>query len=429
MTTTLPRVASLGLAALAAAACGGGGTTTTPVDHDGEARQLYPDLAAIYGGDQGIYRGCGPSGGVCHNAREFPNLETLGSIVDNIDQDCNRLRDRPDTLHDLCERPGDRLQIGGQAIEIAWLEPDAAADPVQPRIWQLVLREPAEQPPGGAELAILRGDEPLYYLGYGMVDAVIDAADPTRVQVTLPDSPPVVDPEDPDLGTYLADILAGAGRTGDPASIQLGDANRNGIYGGELGGRIIRPGDPARSYLLRRLTDPEAGPLMPRANCCFWSKSALRALWCWVEGLDEEGGNALDPIDYDRCGPGPDVALLYPEPGPGCETSGLCPVEVDESGGDGFSALYGDVLVMRCSGGACHDQTPAGGVDFATEAAAFDSLSARVIPGDPDGSLLYQRLSPELCQSPCETMPLGRPPLPPDELDRVRMWIELGAPR
>ena len=83
----------------------------------------------------------------------------------------------------------------------------------------------------------------------------------------------------------------------------------------------------------------------------------------------------------------------------------------------------------RCSGGACHDQTPAGGVDFATEQAAWDSVSSRVVPGDPDASLLYRRLSPDLCREPCETMPLGRDPLPPDELARVRTWIELGAAR
>ena len=121
---------------------------------------------------------------------------------------------------------------------------------------------------------------------------------------------------------------------------------------------------------------------MPRANCCFWSKAALRALWCWVEGLDEDGGDALEPIDYDRCGPGPDVALLYPEPGPACETSGLCPVEIDETGGTGFSALYADVLVMRCSGGACHDQTPAGGVvrDHAARPRAAAARRARPGP-------------------------------------------------
>ena len=215
----------------------------------------------------------------------------------------------------------------------------------------------------------------------------------------------------------------------DPMSIQLGDANRNGIYGSELDGRIIRPGDPARSYLMHRLTDPAAGPLMPRANCCFWTRAALRALECWIRGLDADGGNALAPIDYDRCGPGTTVELLYPEPGPACETSGLCPVEAGASGVEGFAGIYADIIVPRCSGAGCHNQMPVGGVDFATEAAAWTSVSARVVPGDPTASLLYRRLSPELCVEPCQTMPLGRAPLAEVELARIRAWIEAGATR
>jgi hypothetical protein len=262
------------------------------------------------------------------------------------------------------------------------------------------------------------------------VIATVNPADAHAIDLRLPASPPgTPDPEDPDLGTYLASIFSGAGQPGDPMSIQLGDSNRNRVFGAELAGRIIRPGDPARSYLMRRLIDPLAGPLMPRANCCFWSKAALRALQCWIQGLTPDGGNALAPIDYDRCGPAPSVDLLYPEPGPDCEASGLCPVEAGTDGGTGFAALYADVFVPRCSGSGCHNQLPAGGVDFATEDTAFVSLSARVTPGDPTTSVLYQRLSPALCGDPCVTMPLGRDPLPADELARVAAWIESGAAR
>ena len=72
---------------------------------------------------------------------------------------------------------------------------------------------------------------------------------------------------------------------------------------------------------------------------------------------------------------------------------------------------------------------PVGGVDFATEQAAWTSVSARVVPGDPAASVLYQRLSPELCVEPCKTMPLGRAPLPEEQLERIRAWIEAGASR
>ena len=74
-------------------------------------------------------------------------------------------------------------------------------------------------------------------------------------------------------------------RAGIPAerdAVQFGDPNRNGVFGVALGNRLIYAGHPERSYLIRRLTDPSAGPLMPLANCCFWSKESLRALWCWI---------------------------------------------------------------------------------------------------------------------------------------------------
>lgn len=418
--------ALLALAATAAACAPSAGGPSP--EQDAEARRLYPDLPALYAGDQGIYRGCAPNGGVCHNAHEFPDLHTVGSIVDNIDRGCNARRDRPETLHDLCERTGDQLVVGDEAIEIAWLEPTEAADPLSPREWLIQLRQQATGPLDA--LAIMRGDEWFYDLT--AATAVFDETDPSRIVVTLPatpDGPPPADDEEVDVGTYLASVFAQAGRTTDPMSIQLGDPNRNGTFGGELDGRIIRPGNPARSYLLRRLVDPAAGPLMPRANCCFWTRPALRALECWIEGLAPDGASALDPIDYDRCGPGSSAELLYPEPGPECEASGLCPVEAIDTGGAGFPALYSDIFVPRCSGGGCHNQTPAGGIDFATEEAAWQSLSGAVVPGDPAASRLWQRLSPDLCDEPCVTMPLGRDPLPDEERDRVRAWIEDGAPR
>jgi hypothetical protein len=150
---------------------------------------------------------------------------------------------------------------------------------------------------------------------------------------------------------------------------------------------------------------------------------------CWIQGLDPNGENALAPIDYDHCGPPPSIELLYPEPGPECEASGLCPVEAATTGADGFTGIYSDILVPRCSGAGCHSQMPVGGVDFATEQTAFDTLSAKVVPGDPAASTLYRRLSPELCAPPCKTMPLGRDPLPDDERDRIKRWIEDGATR
>jgi hypothetical protein len=66
-------------------------------------------------------------------------------------------------------------------------------------------------------------------------------------------------------------------------------------------------------------------------------------------------------------------------------------------------------------------------VDLRTRAAAFESLSAKVVPGDPVASTLWHVLNDELCTGTCKRMPLGRPALEPDELERIRGWIEAGA--
>src|SRR5688572_2453607 len=63
----------------------------------------YANLESLYTGDFGIYRGCGPNNGVCHNSREFPNLATIGSLVEAIGLPCNQKRDDPAQIHDLCE--------------------------------------------------------------------------------------------------------------------------------------------------------------------------------------------------------------------------------------------------------------------------------------------------------------------------------------
>ena len=390
-------------------------------DYTGEARRKYPDLPALYAGNQGIYRGCGPNNGVCHNASELPDLHTMGSVLDNLDRPCNQKRETAAAVDDLCEPPGDRLAIAGRTIELAWAVPSDAAAVV--RRWRLGLRE-APASVGVAEpLAILRDDLELWHLGrYATV-----ARDPDDAKVLVLEALPVAAGGD-DPARLLAAALASAGVPSQPEAIRVGDPNRNGVFGAERGGRLIKPGDPGASYLLHRLTDPAAGPLMPRANCCAWSLAAVRAMWCWVGGLQPDGRNAMAPIDYDGCSRSPVVALVYPEPGPSCETAGHCPVGVELDDDARFPALYAGVLAARCSGDGCHDRGAVAGVDFSSEARAFATLRTKVVPGDPQASVLYRRITPGLCTGACKLMPLGRGPLPDGERQLVRAWIEAGAP-
>ncbi len=419
------------------AACG---TNTAPHaidDNDVEARTRYPDLAALYDGEQGIYRGCGPNGGVCHNGNEFPNLDSLGSIIANIGVPCNQKQDSGDRFHDMCERRGDLIEFGNAAtgferIELGYVEPH---ETYGPQIWRMVMREaPTKLTPQSATwkdpMTTFRrvpdgagGEAEVPFVPVSLThDAyLLDAEDPSgrSILMALPGGPAL----DVVTGFFTESALP------RPDRFNIGDPNRNRTFGHDIGGRLIKPGDPERSFLMRRLTDPTVGTLMPRANCCSWSRASVRALWCWIDGLLPDGSNAKAPINYDTCRASPAVELLYPEPGPQCEALGMCPVSAGANTNDAtFASIYAEILTAKCSGGTCHDTEAPNDVDFRSPKAAYESLSAMVVAGDPDASSLWIHLNPELCTGDCRVMPLGRAPLPMTDLDRIRAWITDGAP-
>ena len=51
--------------------------------------------------------------------------------------------------------------------------------------------------------------------------------------------------------------------------------------------------------------------------------------------------------------------------------------------------------------------------------------TGKVIPGNPDDSIFYQRLIETAVE---KRMPLGQPPLPPEAIQTIRQWIQAGAP-
>ena len=415
---------------------GGAGGSTGPARLDPSA--TYRTIEQVYAGPAGFYRGCGPNGGVCHNGREYPDLRTLGALLANIDQPCNQKRDTPTEVHDLCERAGDLLRSDGTtAVEIGWVE--ALEDGDVPRRYRLRVRAAIAEDVASTGWRIVRplaGRETDYLpLTASGIQVALDPADPTRqTLIAVLPPPPMPTAEDPmpyDLGADLAVAFKRAGQHADPDVVQVGDPNRNGTFGASLGGRLIKPGQSEKSYLMKRLTDPTFGPIMPRANCCYWTKDALRATYCWMAGLHADGANALEPIDYASCPDGPLERVRYPEPGPSCEISGLCPVEAegvalpDEPT---FSNLYRNVFLPGCSGSFCHVDRGVAGLDMRTADAAYRDLRARVVPGNAMQSRLYQRLDPAQCQSPsCARMPLDRRPLAPEALALVARWIQAGA--
>lgn len=124
------------------------------------------------------------------------------------------------------------------------------------------------------------------------------------------------------------------------------------------------------------------------------------------------------------CGPGePDECLLA--------VSTECAV--------GFPPTYANIFQQSlrgtCGGPgvSCHGADGAqAGLVFANEQQSYDLLlgnvgnRARVIPGDPDASILVQRLE---CSSPLRRMPLNSDPLPATARCAIAKWIADGAQR
>jgi hypothetical protein len=433
--TVLPRLAALAVLALAAAygACAAPPDDPPPVPiptppaRDFAVATAYPTLNELYQGAQGIYRGCGPNGNVCHNSRQYPNMNTVGAIALNINRPCNELQDDPARMDDWCERQGDTVRIGDTRLLLGYIQRISEPTETQGSRWAIVVQGAFPPLTASTDLAIVRpraGLDDRVLLGFDANRLEPDPMRPNAVFVQLRTSDDTEERE-----------LSRAGLPADHEAIQFGDPNRNGVYGVGLGNALIFAGHPERSYIIRRLTDPTAGPLMPLANCCFWSKASLRALWCWIASLRPDGSNAMDPIDYRVCPDGPAENVTYPDPGPQCENVGLCPVRARDPIPDDptWANVYGNIMVQRCGGDGCHrSSSPAGGLDLGTSDVAYDQLlhasPPRVIAGDTSMSLLYARITQDCPNvATCRRMPLAQAPLPANELSVIQRWIENGA--
>ncbi|MCC7538233.1 MAG: hypothetical protein IT379_18555 [Deltaproteobacteria bacterium] len=110
-----------------------------------------------------------------------------------------------------------------------------------------------------------------------------------------------------------------------------------------------------------------------------------------------------------------------------------------------FLPVYKTIIRERCG---CHSSAPfLGGLDMRSELIAYENLlgmppgsstatsseceetgRARVVPGNPGASLLWQKLQAFDDHLRCGArMPQGGSPIPPDELELVTLWIRDGA--
>ena len=101
-----------------------------------------------------------------------------------------------------------------------------------------------------------------------------------------------------------------------------------------------------------------------------------------------------------------------------------------------LASIQDNVFTPSCTISGCHGGAVAADLRLESGASAGNLISIassqnpsliRVIPGDPDNSLLIQKLE---CDSPPvgARMPLGGPYFDQETIDVIRQWIANGAP-
>jgi mono/diheme cytochrome c family protein len=174
------------------------------------------------------------------------------------------------------------------------------------------------------------------------------------------------------------------------------------LKGGESG-KIIVPGDSEKSPLVRRLIGNGEEARMPMAADPL-PAAQIKLIRAWIDQ------NSFAAAPEPAAAP---VAAIEPVAGH---------TQQDESGD--FATKIRPILAARCYG--CH------GPDLQQNGLRLDSLAAVlkgsangsvVIPGDGDKSPLVRRVLG--LERP--RMPYGAPPLPADDVELIRKWVQDGA--
>jgi hypothetical protein len=143
----------------------------------------------------------------------------------------------------------------------------------------------------------------------------------------------------------------------------------------------------------------------------------------------------------------PLVAAISPLACGGDQTAADQPTSSSSASGS-FAQLQASVLTPNCAVSGCHVSSSAAlsGKLVLTPEAAYDNLVGavpanlaaqrdglkRVVPFQPDSSLLFQKISLALAAHGGDygnVMPVGTQALPQGQVDFIRKWIEAGAPR
>lgn len=286
----------IAIAAAIAAGVGCGSSDSTdepppPVKPDGpeaafvtQARATFPRAIDVHSGV--IARSCSPNPGVCHNAKGYPDLTSMGALLSTIEGPCNvELPDRTQGW-DNCERAPWRIEAGGFRSDVAWTEKLSSG------MWRLGMRSKA--PTTGSRIAGFRD-------ATDNDNFVLPPVEQWNVKLSTTsgstEAELSVEVDDAAQTQYIDSIIA---------NVVGGDPNNNGVWGADdlaanAHGTLITPGSLERSYLWGRLTGTVPGTRMPLANQAL-SNTEYVALACWIETLAATPfPRANDPINYDDC--------------------------------------------------------------------------------------------------------------------------------
>ncbi len=368
-----------------------------------------------------IHRTCGPTGGVCHNSKEYPDLHTPGNFVDAVSAPCNIQSGTPEAVFDGCEPSGDLLVLGDSLqVEVGYIVYyPGEFDPEKEEI-------KADSPGLHIVLADSLGDFKKRYAEARFIrkfarNGAVDSLSFASFQTdwwTLSDNKHLYGRVRDYQNDSVQQLLA--------VGIEEGDTNRNGIFGARAAPtELMVPGSPETSYLVGRMrgeilgaTIP--GTLMPLANQPL-DVSEMLALYCFIVAL--------------KPGVRPDLASRI--------DYASCPYSADPDrlnllgAGVTWASRVQSVLEFNC--GSCHSgANPQGNLDLADGDVYSRLLKPSlekpgmnlIEPSDITKSYLWLKMvaDPGIVGLGMPLDAMGKPrKLSQAELDDIKTWILTGA--
>lgn len=237
-----------------------------------EARVRFP---VVYSLHQGVFAAsCASTAGVCHNAKEYPDLHTPGNLIAALGAPCNADKSAADMFQG-CEPEADRLVLDDDSWSsaISWMGVEEWNDQRRRLYRRMILAERPPQAIARAPARIVRQGATIALLPHNLEAAA--GAEIAEIH---------------DLYELDYESLN---------AVRGGDPNRDGTHGAADPWKLIAPGDLERSYLWGRLQGLVPGTQMPPVSRGL-SEPELLAVRCFIETAHEHT-QPQDPIDYENC--------------------------------------------------------------------------------------------------------------------------------